>query len=121
MDKLTPLINELVEVIQKSVSVVSGQLPDIAKQIVRYYLWGNLIEVPILIGLMYLGFYWAKKALDKAKEDNWAESPWLIAWFPIIILEFIIGFNAWAYLDTLLKAMFAPKLLIIETLRNFIH
>lgn len=120
MDKLTPLINELVKVIQDSVSVVSGQLPDVARQIVHYYLYGNLIEVPIRVALMYLGYRWGKLAIIKAKEDQWEEFGRIFTLIPIIILELTIGFNAWGHLDMLLKAIFAPKLVVLETLRGFL-
>jgi hypothetical protein len=120
MDKLAPLINELVKIVQASVDVVSGQLPDVAKQIVRYYLWGNIIEIPLMLTVMGIGIYWGKCAIKKAMANEWADAPWMIALVPIFIVELIIGFNAWGYFDTMLRAALEPKVLIIETLRMYI-
>jgi len=120
MEQLKPLIQEMIKLVESGKDVVNGQLPDLCKQIVRLYLWGNVIEIPILIGMMVFGAYMARWVYRKAIADGWSEMPWIILWIPIAILECIIGSYAYGCGQTLLESILAPKLLILETLRKFL-
>lgn len=118
METLNPLIQQLVKMLQGGADVVNGQLPDVANQIIRLYLWCNVIEIPILIGIMVAGWFAAKWIHVKNEDIN--SEPWFILWLPIGVLEIIIGCYAYGCTQTMLKAIFAPKLLVIEVLSGFL-
>lgn len=117
MEILKPLILELAKTIQSGKEIVNEQLPDLARQIVRLYLWGNVIEIPILIGLMVAGLYGAKW-FEKKATKNEDSIGWRAGFIPIAIGEVIIGLYAYSCGQTLLTAILAPKLLIIKALFN---
>lgn len=117
MEVLKPLIEQLVKTMQGSADLAKGQFPDVANQIVRLYLWGNVIEIPILIGIMSLGYWACLLAYKKQEETN---EPWMLAWIPIGLLEIVVGVYAYGCTQTMLKAILAPKVLIIECLKGYL-
>lgn len=117
MDAIRPLIEQLVKTMQGTADIAKGQFPDIANQIVRLYLWGNVIEIPILIGIMYLGYRAALLAYKKQQESR---DPWMFLWVPVGILEILIGAYAFDCIQTMIKAVLAPKILVIECLRLYL-
>lgn len=117
MNVLKPLIDQLVKVIQAGGDVITGQMPDIANQLVRLYLWGNVIEIPILLGLLYGSYRLAVKCYETQKDTD---DPWMVGWIPIGIFQILVGIYVYACGQTLLKAILAPKVLIIECLREYL-
>lgn len=120
METLKPLINQLVEIIKSGKDVVTGEMPDVCKQIVRLYLWGNVIEIPLLLLMMGAGAWGAKWFYLKASCNEWREISWIFFLIPICIMEIVIGCYAYGCGQMLLKAILAPKVLILETLAEFV-
>lgn len=120
MEQLKPLIAEMIKLVEGGKDIVNDQLPDLCKQIVKLYLWGNVIEIPFLLTILFFGAKGAIKIVKLASADDWNEAPWLIGLVPIFALEIIVGFYAYGCIQTMLKAILAPKLLILETLKKFI-
>lgn len=118
MEVLKPLIEQLIKTMQGTSDIAKGQFPDVASQIVKLYLWGNVVEIPVLIGLIYWGYRVCRLAYEKQEESG---DPWMISWLPVGILEIIIGVYAYGCGQTLLKAILAPKVLIIECLRAYLR
>lgn len=117
METLKPLIEQLVKLIQGGADVVNGQMPDLAKQIVSFYLWGNVIEIPILIGFLVAGVYAARWVYRRSDADD---NPWLMLWIPIGTFEICVGVYAYGCTQAMLTAIFAPKLIVIQTLMSFL-
>jgi len=111
METLKPLIDQLVKMIQQGTDIVSGQLPDVAKQLLAYNAWSYHFWLWICI--------WAIVALILlavlfAISDVFPLSGLCV----IAIMAFMLA--AFYNYDQLNEIRLAPKVFLIEQLTSMV-
>lgn len=113
MNDLQPLIDQLVKMIKDGQDLVSGQLPEVAKQILAYSAWsaGFWMKIGIVIIILGLLMYAAEVACQSSG-----------ALFFVGTIVVIVGiiFIAVSY-DDKKKIELAPKAYLIEYLSHAVH
>jgi uncharacterized membrane protein YoaK (UPF0700 family) len=119
-DQLAPLVKQLIEMINTGVNFVSGQLPEVAKEILRFNEIMSIvfISVSILALIVFIAF---GNLCCKWKQAN-KYSHWEIAaclsWVlgvPASLLAILINIYA------LVQIIVAPKLYLLEYLKEFLR
>jgi hypothetical protein len=119
LNKLNDYINYFLEKIEKGADILSGEVPKIVTEVLKYEAIKSGISAiswAVVLCLCYLGY---NKALEymKREEIDSADAPvWLPPLLPIIPAIFFL----YESLFTFLKIMFAPRIFIIEYLKEFI-
>lgn len=121
MDTLKPLLEELVKMIREGYDFGKEQIPDIGKQILRYYFWVNVLQVAVnsivSAGLLRWGytFYAISMEAKYERDANWMAV--------ILIGSLIIASLTFLYFGicALLQVKIAPKLFLLDTLASYFN
>lgn len=128
---LQPYLVELLELVKTTGSFIVGELPAISKEIIMWGVVGNIIPIvilPIVIGILMMVATIIKKATDTTEfkffsTDHIGEMKHWQAIIYIIIasISAVIGM-VWIVVFsintvTILKAIFAPRLFLIEQIK----
>lgn len=105
METTKPLIDQLVKIIQQGQDIIGGQLPDVAKQLLAYNAWSCHLWM-LIFGCLFLMVV----LLSVFTLEDGMFVGFMIALFFL--------FCAYYEYDQLHKIQLAPKLFIIETLKN---
>jgi len=110
-------LQELIEFIKAGTEVVGEQAPLVAQEIVMYGRASNTLYV---IGSLIVLFAWYKAlvwAWNDETSSNW-EAPVTI--FGVVIIVFaLLGFCA--SISSAIMAWFAPRLYVLDTIKDFIN
>lgn len=111
-------LGKLVEWLQKGGDLAAKELPIIGAEIVKYYLAYSLINIVVLSSIVWLGIWASRKWWFFCEEENYGEAKVLLVLSgTIIILCTIFIFN---HAQTAAKAAFAPRLLLLEKVKDLI-
>jgi len=120
MNALQPLVKQLTKMIKEGYDLSKDQLPEVAKQILRYYFWVNLFQsLAGTVGtLIFSGLAFKLLLLINADSQSMDGR-----WFGLFILGGVaVGFAAVAYegLVDLFRVVIAPKLFLLDTLASYL-
>jgi hypothetical protein len=98
---------------------VQQQAPDLAKQIVSWGLWSSISEAFLnVITMVIIYKIWKHWAIVKWNEN---EEPTAMVFMVIGGIIFIIMFICvWVNVEEIIKCLVAPKLYLIEYIKNLI-
>jgi len=121
MEALKPLIDQLTQMIKDGYDLGKDQLPEVAKQIIRYSLWSE--GLGLLFSLLFSGItgWFAVKlfyAINRSNSDMDGR------WVGLFILGGITGglmIAAFYEIDILLKINMAPKLFLLDTISSYLQ
>jgi len=106
------LQGELSEYIKATVDMASEQMPLVAEEIVLFAIWDGSIGLLLGIAMIPALVMWARHAI----KERWDEIFWLGVCVGSLLSFFMIIFS----LNELLKAAFAPRVLILEKLSGLL-
>lgn len=128
---LQPYLVELLELVKTTGSFIVGELPVISKEIIMWGVVGNIIPIvilPIVIGMLMMVATIIKKATDTTEfkffstdrvgdMNHWQAVIYIIiaCISAVIGIVWIIVFSK--NMGTILKAIFAPRLFLIEQIK----
>lgn len=118
METLKPLIEQLTQMIKEGYDLGKNQLPDIAKEILRYSGWSECLLMAEFLGMSLICGYFSYKMYLKTDEVN-CEGYWIgVFLLGLISGGLLIGF--FASFDTFLKIKMAPKMYLLETIAGYL-
>lgn len=130
METLKPLVDQLTQMIKDGYDFGKGQLPDVAKELLRYFRWMNSIQL-VVVSLVF-GFgircSWYFFVLASGPQERVYNTYTVFSsgegyWFGVIvssaatIVALIVLFKTF---DDLIRVMIAPKVFLLEYLRSIV-
>lgn len=125
MNALKPLITELVKLVKKGANLAKDELPVIAHQILKFYLWASILWFFFGVTLILLGVFCNLQLLPhmQAFRDSFSNDVMdsTALWFFGALIGYVSGaiFTISNALD-IIKIAVAPRLFLLEYLANFL-
>jgi hypothetical protein len=119
LNKLNDYINYFLEKIEKGADILSGEVPKIVTEVLRYEaVKSGILSISYVVALYfcYRGYNKAWEYMKREKMDSTDGPVWLPPLLPVIPLLCFL----YESLFNFLKIMFAPRIFIIEYLKEFI-
>ena len=115
MKTLKPLINSLIKLIEKGTDFVKGQVPEVAQQILAFKKMEAIFEV-VFFGLLVLAL---STGLVTSASHGCEAGVWVFLVADIIAaIVFVIALYGTG--TTLLQIKYAPKIFLLEYLKNLL-
>lgn len=120
MNTLKPLVDQLTELIKNGTDLAKDQLPEVARQILRYETaWAVFDLISILLLIVALGFV-ARYCWKKAEEfDDVITARVFISAIGCLVGFFLLVIGM-GDVRTLLKIHLAPKLFLIQYMAGLV-
>lgn len=123
--KVIELIETSFEALKKAIEVAQEQLPILAEEIIRFNILQGAIAMTILAVVMtscYFLFKKIKKNHDEYKLENGSsfDDSYIVGYL-LVGIVFVLCFIFFSFnLVDVAKACVAPRLFLLEELRNFV-
>lgn len=125
MKTIKPLIDQLTKMVKEGYDLGKRELPEIGKQIIRYYLWVNVLQSTVctFASLLFAKWGWLfmqtifnykpKGLFDDC--DGRYIGVFLLGIVSLVFAGFVLD-----SLNTILKIALAPKLFLLDALASYI-
>lgn len=101
------------------ISFLEQQAPDVANQMVRFYLIQSIIDVVILAPTVVACAYFAKRVCGKISAATYSDNTgWVILLIILIIIALIALWNFADECGTVLQCIYAPKAIILGFIKT---
>ncbi len=125
METLKPLVDQLTQMIKDGYDFGKGQLPDVAKELLRYFRWVNSIQLVVMSLVFGVGLRssWYFFSLATKPLEHYYASTNDGYWVGVVIsaaaTSVALNLLFQAFQD-LLNVMIAPKVFLLEYLRSIV-
>lgn len=115
MEILKPLIDELVKMVKDGKDVISGNLPDVMKQIIAYDSWQACLWIKLSVFLFLCGVMLL--VADKFDKDKFSMHGYAV--FGAVVMGISVAIFMINY-STLKKIEMAPRVYMIDVLHGYL-
>lgn len=101
------------------ISFLEQQAPDVANQMVRFYLIQSIINAVVLAAAFVACAYFAKRICGKISDDTYGDDTgWVILLIILIIIALVALWNCADECGTVLQCIYAPKAIVLEFIKT---
>jgi len=125
MNAIKPLISQLTKMVKEGYDLGKRELPEIGKQILRFYLWLNILQASLCTfgSLLFAKWGWLflQTILDYKPNGMFDDCDGrYIGVFLLGIVSLVFAGFVYDALCTILKVTIAPKLFLLDTLASYL-